>query len=106
MKYVFKNTINIALASILDAAGYLLFLPFRRSKGAQPTLTRSILIIRLDHLGDVLLSLGIPKALKENLPGCKVTFLTSSWAAPLLANNPFVDEVLVFDAPWFLRRGY
>ena len=31
--------------------------------------------------------------------------LTSSVGAVLFDNNPFVDEVLVYDAPWFLRKG-
>ncbi len=58
----------------------------------------------MDHLGDVLLATGVPKLLKENFPGVRVSFLTSSWAAPLLSGNPFLDEVILFDAPWFRRK--
>ena len=60
----------------------------------------------MDHLGDVLLATGAPKILKENFPQSRLTFLTSSWAAPLLEHNPFIDEVIVFDAPWFSKGRY
>ena len=105
MKYVFKNRGNLILVAVFDAMGYFLFRLFRRA-GHSPPPFHHILVVRLDHLGDVLSSLGIPKAIKENFPNCKITFLTSSWASPLLLNNPFVDDVMVFDAPWFAKSRY
>ncbi len=106
MKYVFRKKRNIILVGLLDAAGYLVSRFLKRKSGRMPADLKSILIIRIDHLGDVLSSTVIPKVIKENFSGCRVTFLTSSWAAPLLENNPFVDEVLVFDAPWFYKKRY
>lgn len=108
MKYIFKKKRNILLVGFLDAIGYFLswiFRPKKRRKKTNPD-WNSVLIVRIDHLGDVLSSTAIPKIIKENFSGAKVYFLTSSWAAPLLKHNPFVDEVLIFDAPWFSRRRY
>lgn len=105
MKYVFKNRVNLILVAVFDAVGYSLFQLFR-CEGHSPPSFHHVLVVRLDHLGDVLSSLQIPKAIKENFPSCKVTFLTSSWASPLLLNNPFVDDVIVFDAAWFTKSRY
>lgn len=106
MKYVFRKKRNIVLVGLLDAVGYLFSRLLQKKSGRMPADLKSILIIRIDHLGDVLSSTAIPKVIKENFSGCRVAFLTSSWAAPLLENNPFVDEVLVFDAPWFYKKRY
>ena len=105
MKYVFRKKRYVLLVGLLDAMGYVLVRVFRRRKPLLDRNFKNILIVRMDHLGDVLLATGVPKLLKENFPGACVTFLTSSWAAPLLEGNPFIDEVLIFDAPWFRRKG-
>lgn len=93
------------MISALDALGYFLFKLLGRRRFA-PDNVKNILIIRMDHLGDVLLATGIPKFIKENFPGCRLIFLVSSWSAPLLENNPFIDEIMIFDAPWFARGRY
>lgn len=103
MKYLFRKKINIFLAWLFDAMGALFFRT--RRKGLLENVS-SILVIRLDHLGDVFLSSGVPKALKEAYPRARVIFLVSSFAAPLLQNNPFVDELLIYDAPWFFQNRY
>ena len=107
MKYVFKKKTSRFLASFLDAAGYPVFWLFgRRGHSLTSENPASVLVVRLDHLGDVLLSTAVPKAIKQNFPNCRVIFLTASWAAPLLQGNPFVDEILQFDASWFSNRRY
>ena len=105
MKYVFRKKRYILLASLLDGVGYFILWLLRPRKPHLNQNFKNILIVRMDHLGDVLLATGVPKLIKENFPGVRVNFLTSSWAAPLLEGNPFVDEVIVFDAPWFRRKN-
>lgn len=105
-RYVFRKKRNIVFATALDAVGYSvrrLLRPFFPKPTSSPA---TLLIVRLDHLGDVLPASALPKILKENLPAPRILFLTSSWGAALLENNPFVDEVLVYDAPWFAARRY
>jgi len=106
VKYVFKKKRYLFLATLLDSIGYFLLWLFRRQRAFSNRSFKNILIVRMDHLGDVLLSTGAPKILKENFPQCRLTFLTSSWAAPLLEHNPFIDEVIIFDAPWFSKGRY
>jgi ADP-heptose:LPS heptosyltransferase len=105
MKYVFKNKFYIFLISIIDFLGSFIFLPFRllfRKK--TPCNAGNILLIRLDHIGDVLYSLSVAENLKKNYPYAKITFLVGSWAKEAIINNPYIDIVICYDAPWFNRR--
>src|SRR5215218_5186399 len=61
---------------------------------------RRLLVVRLDNIGDVVMTGPVLRALKENLPGSHITLLASpggSKAAPLL---PWVDEVLAWRVLW------
>lgn len=106
MKYIFKKRSNILFACLLDAVGYGVRSIWPRKLSAIQAAPGHFLVIRLDHIGDVLSSTALPKILKEHFPASRVYFLTSSWAAPLLENNPFLDEVLVYDTRWFQKKNY
>lgn len=61
---------------------------------------RRILVMRLDNIGDVVMTSPVLRALKENLPESGITLMASpggSKAAPLL---PWVDEVLPWRVLW------
>jgi lipopolysaccharide heptosyltransferase II len=61
---------------------------------------RRLLAVRLDALGDVLMTTPALRALKGGRPGRRLTLLTSpagAAAAPLI---PEVDDVIVYAAPW------
>jgi ADP-heptose:LPS heptosyltransferase len=60
---------------------------------------RRILCVRLDNMGDVLMSSPAFAALKESF-GCTITLLTSSMGAPVAPYVSAIDEVLVWDSPW------
>lgn len=106
MRYVFRRRRLRWAAAAADALGWLLLGWGRRARRALHGLDgKTLLVIRLDHIGDVLLASGVPKAVKEHYPGCRVVFLVSSWAKPLLEYNPFIDRLLVWDAPWFARSS-
>lgn len=61
---------------------------------------RRVLAVRLDALGDVLMTTPAIRALKESAPGRHVTLLTSTAAAPLARLVPEVDEVIAHDVSW------
>ena len=105
VKYIFKKKIYSAAATVLDAAGNTLSLPLKHRRPLKENFS-TIVVVRMDHLGDVLLATAVPKILKENFPMSRLIFLTSSWSAPLLRHNPFVDEVILYDAPWFSKKRY
>lgn len=61
---------------------------------------RHILCVRLDTLGDVLMTGPAIRALKESAPRRRITLLTSPSGAKAGRLLSDVDEVLVYDAPW------
>lgn len=61
---------------------------------------KRILCVRLDTLGDVLMTTPAIRALKGSSPGRDITLLTSSSGAEAGRLAPEVDQVLVYDAPW------
>lgn len=63
-----------------------------------------LLIIRPDHLGDVLLSTPAIHAVKRARPDMEIHVLCGEWSAELLANVDVIDLVLTLDFPGF-RRG-
>ena len=62
-----------------------------------PESPRKALIVRLDLLGDCLLTLPAAAALKRAHPGLHITFLASRGAGELLRLSPAVDEVIECD---------
>jgi lipopolysaccharide heptosyltransferase II len=61
---------------------------------------RNILAVRLDALGDVLMTTPALRALKESLPGRRITLLTSSGGAAVAPFVPEIDATIAYDAPW------
>lgn len=56
-----------------------------------------ILIVRLSAIGDVLHSTAVVHNLKRLCPSCHITWLASPPASLLLAGNPDIDRLLVWD---------
>jgi lipopolysaccharide heptosyltransferase II len=81
------------IAGGLSAIGRL----WRRSPELGPEDSRRILVIRLDLLGDLVMSLPAVAALKEAYPRAEVTVLALPYAADLLELAPEVDHVLSYD---------
>jgi lipopolysaccharide heptosyltransferase II len=61
---------------------------------------RRLLCIRLDAMGDVVMTEPALRALKRSTSGRRVTLLTSRAGAEVAPLLPDVDEVLVHDVPW------
>jgi lipopolysaccharide heptosyltransferase II len=61
---------------------------------------KNILCVRLDSIGDVLMTTPAIRAIKENLPDAQVTLLTSPAGAVAGRLVPEVDDVMVYEAPW------
>lgn len=59
-----------------------------------------LLCIRLDSLGDVLMTTPAIRALKQAQPQRHITLLTSPSGAALAGMLPDVDEFISYEAPW------
>ena len=61
---------------------------------------RRVLLLRLDGLGDVLMSTPAMAAVRESLPLARLTLLTSAAGAALAPHLPWLEQVMVYEAPW------
>jgi heptosyltransferase-2 len=58
---------------------------------------KSVLVVRLSSLGDVLLTTPVFESLRAAWPGARLSVLTKAAFAPVFLHNPNVDEVLMFE---------
>jgi ADP-heptose:LPS heptosyltransferase len=61
---------------------------------------KRILAVRLDNLGDVLVTSPALHAIKRSLPAAHLTLLASPVGAQAGRLHPDIDEVVVYEAPW------
>ncbi|MFC1633815.1 glycosyltransferase family 9 protein [Planctomycetota bacterium] len=103
MYYKIVNRKKKLVVGIADFLGYIFWAPINilRKRTAIATEVRKILIIRMAYIGDVVMTLPILRPLKELHPEAKITFLTSSIAKNFLVSNPYIDEIITYDAFWF-----
>lgn len=91
------------LADLCEILGYLIFYPWiywRTEPLPSPEKVKKILVIRLDHLGDVLMTTPLLQALRYKFPGAKIAVMLSPWAKEILNQSPLVDDILDFNPPW------
>lgn len=67
--------------------------------------TNRILLIRPDHLGDLLLSTPAIHALRAARPDLEIHMLVGPWFADVMAAYPQVDRVLTLPFPGFSRSA-
>jgi ADP-heptose:LPS heptosyltransferase len=103
MGYILQKKRYIVLVFIIDLIGAILFLPFRIFKRRKPGNIANILIIRLDNVDSVLFSSPVLENLKKHYRGSKITFLISGRSKDLVIDNPYADEIMCYDAPWFKK---
>jgi heptosyltransferase III len=64
-----------------------------------------ILVIKLDHLGDVLLATPVFSNLRRSYPAAQIHALVGEWGEVVLRHHPDVDETIRYNAPFFCRSG-
>lgn len=76
-------------------------IPMTKATQNQP---KKILIVRLSAHGDVVQTLPLLNALKENDPDCTIGWLTEASAEPLLKNHPLIDHLHVSHRKQWLKK--
>jgi lipopolysaccharide heptosyltransferase II len=65
---------------------------------------KKILFIRIDRIGDMILSTPALKAIKKAMPHSKLVVLASYSNCAVILNNPYIDEIVVYDHTGSLFR--
>lgn len=87
---------------LLRLAGRLL--PAPSPSVPLPDPPRRILVVRPDHLGDLLFATPALHLLRRHHPDAQITALVGPWGEPVLAGNPDLDQVLTCPFPGFTRQ--
>jgi ADP-heptose:LPS heptosyltransferase len=61
---------------------------------------REIFVLRNNDIGDLLVTTPLFDALRRRFPQARIVAGIGGWNRQVLANNPFVDEVVEVNAPW------
>jgi len=70
-----------------------------RPSGSLPELPylQQILILRLDQIGDVVMTSALLRELRKNAPQARITLVVKPELRELVAACPYIDELLTFD---------
>ncbi len=60
---------------------------------------KKILVIRLSSFGDIILSFPLLRKLREKFPDSEIHYLTKSQYKDVVALNPDVNRIILFEAP-------
>jgi lipopolysaccharide heptosyltransferase II len=74
-----------------------------KPRPAAPGPPRAILLIRLERIGDLLMSLGAIRAVRERAPGARIDLVVGSWNESLAHLISGVDRIETLDASWLAR---
>lgn len=102
MRHVFevliKPIIRAIYLTVRRAVLTIIGLLFLQKKSFDiPENIGNILFIRVDRVGDMVLSTPAYEAIKAAYPRARLTVMASKTNALILENNPHVDEIIVYD---------
>jgi lipopolysaccharide heptosyltransferase II len=98
--YDSRERLAVGLAdTALSVASLPLGLLRRRPRG-EP---QRILLLRLERIGDLLMSLGAIQAVRTLAPHAVIDLVVGSWNEPVARTIPGIDRLEVLDAPWLAR---
>lgn len=85
----------------VDIVGSILFFSLRifnrRHEKYDPQNVKNILILRLDGLGDVVLSTAALREIRNGFPGARITLVVGAWSKDIVKCIHFYDRLIVHD---------
>ena len=78
--------------------------PFFPASPSSSSSLSSLLVVRPDHLGDLLFLTPALRRLREGFPEAHITLLVGPWGREVVGRCPYVDEVITSPFPGFTRQ--
>jgi heptosyltransferase-2 len=101
-QYRFSHSKLVLLIWVIDLIGNVFFSLRKRECPKNP---KSILVIQLDHIGDMLLNSSLIRSLKQTFPDAKISVLIRSLAKPVAEMIDGIDEIFILHTPWLSREN-
>lgn len=95
---LFRDFIKFSCV-IFDFFGGILFSPFilfYGRDGFSQDKVKKILLIRIDRIGDLILSTPAIKAVRQRFKDARIDILIKEYTKDIVVNNPNVDKVLIY----------
>lgn len=93
------------LVGLADAGLAVAAAPARWRRRRPRERPRRILLLRLERIGDLLMSLGAIRAVRGLAPDAEIDLAVGSWNAPIAELIPEVTRLELMDAAWLSRGG-
>ncbi|MBI4684161.1 MAG: lipopolysaccharide heptosyltransferase II [Nitrospirae bacterium] len=58
---------------------------------------KNLLVRGVNWIGDAVMTMPALRALRKGLPDTKISLLVKPWVAPLFENNPYIDEIILYE---------
>jgi ADP-heptose:LPS heptosyltransferase len=89
----------LALVRVLGAPASYRARSSKREVASKPR----ILLIRPDHLGDLVLTTPILATLREHIPDAHITMMIGPWSSEVVARHPALNQLITCPFPGFQR---
>ena len=99
---MFQNAVEILTLIVSTAVQWLFYRKCWFPKDFAP---KRILVVKLDHLGDVLLATPVFSNLRQAYPNAELHALTGAWSRVVLDRHSDVGKVIEYNSPTFCRTG-
>jgi len=104
IKYLLNSPLKRFLATAGDWFGYKFIRP-RQNFSIRKDAIHKILLIRLDHIGDLLMTTPALRALRTTYPNAEIHLLVKEAPSEVLKLNPNLNRIITFNAPWTIASG-
>ena len=98
---MFQNAAEILNLIVSAAVQWL----FYRKPLPRDFVPKRILVVKLDHLGDVILATPVFSNLRQAYPNAELHTLVGAWSRVVLARHPDVCNIFDYNSPAFCRSG-
>lgn len=108
MKETLKPLYFLLRSAALRAVAPLL----RRGRGRPPAGgIKSVLVIRIDRIGDFILTTPLIRTLAKSLPGAEISMMAGPYTSELARNIPYLKQVITYDGKkelntWRARKAF
>lgn len=100
-----KSFVRLSILLVVRLLGWPRIRLQARRAGSKQARAARILLVRPDHLGDLILMTPILQALKESAPDAELTMLIGPWSREIVARHPALTRVLTCPFPGFQRAA-
>ncbi len=95
-----------ALVGVADLGLRAVTWPWRvASRKSDRPPPRRILVLRLERIGDLLMTLGALESIRATWPQARIHLAVGSWNVDVARQLSWIDHVEPLDAPWLAREG-